>query len=162
MADGLRRLLDDESFRASCSTSASTLADRFRWSGVVAPLVHLMGEPGPWRAARARRVRDSGGGTVAGLWGPESPGTTMVAPPSVPVAPSAAAASVDEPVSPDQAAPLADPGTSPEVAAELDSLRAQLAASEEHLNAARRKLDWFSRTPIYPVYRILRRLAGTR
>ena len=45
--------------------------------------------------------------------------------------------------------------------AELVELRAHLATSEAHLHAARRKLDWFSRTPVYPLYRALRRMIGS-
>ncbi len=55
MTDGLRRLLEDPSERARCSSAASALADRFRWSSVVAPMAHLIHQPGAYRAGRRRR-----------------------------------------------------------------------------------------------------------
>jgi GT2 family glycosyltransferase/glycosyltransferase involved in cell wall biosynthesis len=53
MRDGLRTLLADADLRARCSEQALRLADRFRWTDVVAPITKLIAEPGPFRSARS-------------------------------------------------------------------------------------------------------------
>ncbi len=55
LEDALRKMLTDDAFRAACAARAGQLADRFRWSGVVDPLVRLATDPAPWRTARAAR-----------------------------------------------------------------------------------------------------------
>jgi GT2 family glycosyltransferase/glycosyltransferase involved in cell wall biosynthesis len=57
LADGMRALLSSSELRAAASGRAFGLADRFRWEALVAPIVSLVHSPGPWRAARARRMR---------------------------------------------------------------------------------------------------------
>ena len=43
---------------------------------------------------------------------------------------------------------------------EVARLAAELAETQKHLHAARRKLDILNKTPIYPAYRALQRLRG--
>jgi GT2 family glycosyltransferase/glycosyltransferase involved in cell wall biosynthesis len=114
MTAALLRVLTDDGFRASCSTAALGLADRFRWSSVVGPLAGLAADPGSWRAARTDRGRLVGGGSLAGG------GASNV---------------------------------------EVQRLSSELAETQKHLGAARRKLDILNKTPIYPAYRAL---AGLR
>jgi GT2 family glycosyltransferase/glycosyltransferase involved in cell wall biosynthesis len=102
----LLRMLTDDAFHAQCVTNASALAERYRWSAVVAPLVALAQDPGSWRAARADRR--GGAGTRPG------------------------ASSID-----------------------LSRMAAELAETQKHLAAARRKLDILNKTPIYPAYKAL-------
>lgn len=177
MVVALTVMLSDHERRRAYGDAAAGLADRFRWSGVVQPLVMMLLEPGPWRAGRARRHRDSGGRTTAGLWGPESPGASMVSAPAsdvttyastVPGALDQSGTSLAEPLSaellpdePRSAKSTAAESPQLDLLAELVELRAHLATSEAHLHAARRKLDWFSRTPVYPLYRALRRMIGS-
>lgn len=119
MADALRRMLSDDTFRTSCADASRRLADRYRWDDVVGPLVSLSRDPGSWRAARAdrgRRVGGPSGGTLA-----------------------AGAASV-----------------------ETARLAAELAETQKHLAAARRKLDVLNKTPIYPIFKAVQRLRAGR
>lgn len=94
---------------------------------------------------------------MAGLWGPESPAR-------VPVVATAAAPEDHEDLTcmPSAAHDESGAGGAVALAAEVEELRARLAARDADLDAARRKLDWFSRTPAYPLYRAIRRLIGTR
>jgi GT2 family glycosyltransferase/glycosyltransferase involved in cell wall biosynthesis len=52
MRDGLRQLLGDAELRQRSSAAALGLADQFRWTDVVRPIVGLVQDPQPYRAAR--------------------------------------------------------------------------------------------------------------
>ncbi len=52
MRNALRTLLGDAELRQRCSAVASSLADRYRWTDAVAPLVEVISNAGPYRAAR--------------------------------------------------------------------------------------------------------------
>lgn len=116
MTSALTIMLTDDAFRTSCRAASLGLADRYRWSDVVAPLAGLAADPGSWRAARADRGR-----LVGGARGGVGGGTTSV---------------------------------------EIGRLAGELADTQKHLHAARRKLDILNKTPIYPAYRALQRLRG--
>ncbi len=52
MREALQALLGDAALRGRCSAAASALADRYRWTDAVAPLVEVIANPAPYRAAR--------------------------------------------------------------------------------------------------------------
>ena len=52
MRSALRTLLADADLRARCSAAAFSLADRYRWSDAVAPIVKVITDPAPYRSAR--------------------------------------------------------------------------------------------------------------
>ncbi len=112
LTEALHKMLTDDAFHAQCSKASLALADRFRWSNVVAPLVRFAGDVGSWRAARSSRGRTFGGVTATGA-----------------------------------------------SAVEVSRLAGELADTQKHLAAARRKLDILNKTPIYPAYKAL---AGLR
>ena len=116
MTSALTTMLTDDVFRKSCRVASLSLADRYRWSGVVAPLAGLAADPGSWRSARADRGRLVGGARGSGMGGASS--------------------------------------------VEVARLAGELADTQKHLHAARRKLDILNKTPIYPAYRALQRLRG--
>lgn len=114
LADAMLRLLSDDELRLACSGRALALADRYRWSQVVGPLVDLAAAPGPWRAARGERVRPAAPGTAFG--GGQG--------------------------------------------GDVSRLAAELAETQKHLAAARKKLDVLNKTPIYPIYKKLQDARG--
>jgi glycosyltransferase involved in cell wall biosynthesis len=52
LRNGLRTLLGDAELRQHCSAAAHRLADRYRWTDAVAPIVRVINDPAPYRAAR--------------------------------------------------------------------------------------------------------------
>jgi hypothetical protein len=74
LAHALLRMLTDDDLRRSSAKRAAELADGFRWSKVVEPLVAMAADPFPWRAARATRQRRTGTGTAFGGNGSAGPG----------------------------------------------------------------------------------------
>jgi GT2 family glycosyltransferase/glycosyltransferase involved in cell wall biosynthesis len=52
LRDGLRTLVGDAELRQHCSAAALRLADRYRWTDAVAPIVRVISDPAPYRAAR--------------------------------------------------------------------------------------------------------------
>jgi GT2 family glycosyltransferase len=57
LREAMRKLLESETLRQSCSQAALRLADRYRWDDVVSPIVDLIHDPAPHRAARVSPVR---------------------------------------------------------------------------------------------------------
>ncbi len=78
LAAAMEQLLTDDAFRVEAKANSLALAEQFRWSKVVTPLATMLREPGPWRAARARRGVVVEGANRTGQWGPFAPGTPVV------------------------------------------------------------------------------------
>jgi GT2 family glycosyltransferase/glycosyltransferase involved in cell wall biosynthesis len=55
-SEALMRLAADEMLRAEMGTAAGRLADSYRWSDVVAPLLRVVEEPWRWRSMRENRA----------------------------------------------------------------------------------------------------------